>query len=417
MDDNAAKSSDFGSDGYVASLTHWHEYLQITAPDPQCGLIFVRGDFPFTPDSVLARSQHRDYAGGKGTFGLQLLQDSDSGSKFHLGGCYARGLINYRWPHMQYWLKDDDFEDGFLETCSYVDDKEVHQIVRFKTGERKRGDSQDPDAQPNTTPKRIARFRIGGKIGFGCLCSSRKKQLSRYQFDTQLLDDDTLLTCKATSDDYDRLCEVRKVETCCLSMQFHVNGSRRAMVLKPAPAPKSIQQDARLLPEWIDISSEHDIEFEANKECVLILSFALTSGSSPKQFGSTPTSENVKEILGVTNTSENCTSRMWSACWNQEHGQVNMNEMYSIARCVEYVCSVTALPVLPWTKEAASLPSVTSTPKRLVPEIDNEYMVNVDETKFDVDTRKEGIPTNLQKVDRVLILLIDIHLLIRGRAK
>ncbi|KAF7502815.1 hypothetical protein GJ744_005028 [Endocarpon pusillum] len=106
----AAKSSDFGNDGYTASLTNWHELLQLTAPDPKCGLIYIRGDFPDTSDAILARVQNQYLAGGKGAFGIQLLHDP--ADEFRLGRVATNGLINYRWPHTQYWLDSEKFNAG-----------------------------------------------------------------------------------------------------------------------------------------------------------------------------------------------------------------------------------------------------------------------------------------------------------------
>src|ERR1700694_5105524 len=79
---NPAKTIDFGADGHTASLTDWHELLQLTVPDPTCGIVFVRGGFPNTADAILARAQQPDTSGQKGTFGLEIDQ---KGSDFVLG--------------------------------------------------------------------------------------------------------------------------------------------------------------------------------------------------------------------------------------------------------------------------------------------------------------------------------------------
>jgi hypothetical protein len=61
------KSLDFGIDGYTASVTSKYELLQLTAPDDECGIVFVRGDFPDSAESILGRTQRRNQ---KGTWGL-----------------------------------------------------------------------------------------------------------------------------------------------------------------------------------------------------------------------------------------------------------------------------------------------------------------------------------------------------------
>src|ERR1700709_2358818 len=105
---NPAKSSDFGADGFTASLTDWHELLQLTCPDDTCGIVFVRGRFPNSPGAILARAQRRDDIGGKGTFGTRL-QPAELDTDLELGDRLAQGWINFPWPSTQYELKRKDY--------------------------------------------------------------------------------------------------------------------------------------------------------------------------------------------------------------------------------------------------------------------------------------------------------------------
>jgi hypothetical protein len=136
-------------------VTDWHELLQITAPDDCCGLVFVRGNHPNTPDAILARAQRRD-DGSKGTFGLKLLPNSD----FTLGERITQGMANFRWPYTQYELKrtaqDESGEDkspsGTYEMISFVKDNMVFQIVRITPGTLKW--QTDKDSTGNATPRK-----------------------------------------------------------------------------------------------------------------------------------------------------------------------------------------------------------------------------------------------------------------------
>ena len=83
-----------GSDGYIASVTNWHELLCISAPDPTCGTVHVTGPFPWRRDALLAGAQGRGQYGGKVTFGIEFLPDGNG--ELHLEGCMARGLYNHR---------------------------------------------------------------------------------------------------------------------------------------------------------------------------------------------------------------------------------------------------------------------------------------------------------------------------------
>ncbi|RFU28998.1 hypothetical protein B7463_g7345, partial [Scytalidium lignicola] len=140
--ENTARSTDFGINGVTASLTDWHELLQISAPDPNCGVVRVRGDFPDNPDALLARVQHRDHTGGKGTFGFQMLPDSD----LEHGNVWGQGLVNSRWPYMRYTLdkkeqegvakdKTDELQDASYETLCFVKNSTMYQVVRIFPGD------------------------------------------------------------------------------------------------------------------------------------------------------------------------------------------------------------------------------------------------------------------------------------------
>jgi len=113
-------------------LSDYHDLLQLTAPDDYCGIVYVRGNFQNTPDAILARAQRPDNSGLKGSFGVQIHRDSH----FELGEKQAQGLINFRWPYIQYDLKKkpgfQDGNSGTYEEISFVKDRTVFQIARIK---------------------------------------------------------------------------------------------------------------------------------------------------------------------------------------------------------------------------------------------------------------------------------------------
>lgn len=334
----AAKSSDFGSDGYTASLTNWHELLQLTAPDPQCGLISVRGDFPVSGDAILARAQNRDQAGGKGTFGIQLLQGPDS--DFQLGSLMARGLINYRWPHMQYELSGPHISSGSFETCSFVDNEVMYQIARIRwVAAGGPIDLPPADQAAPTSLKKTARFRIGGRVGFGCVCTRTKAGIPLQQYRVQQMADNMSLSCCATNP----YCQVQGGKCSYLNMRLHVNNQKRKITVSPN---YNSENDVGVR-QWVDISDEQHVDVKADEECVLILAFHLSGGVVPKFMEIAPSSEDVKKIVGVTNALGNQTGRMWRAHANKEYENFGYDDdRHCIARCVEYICSVTAIPIM-----------------------------------------------------------------------
>jgi len=130
-DSKSNKSLDFGSGSYTGSLSAWHELLQLTCPDPDYGIVFVRGDFPDNADSILARAQRRNQ---KGTFGLGLHVFGDQ--DYVLEMTPAQGYVNLRYPVTKLHLvrQSDLFgSETFASytSCSFVKDGTVYQIARI----------------------------------------------------------------------------------------------------------------------------------------------------------------------------------------------------------------------------------------------------------------------------------------------
>ncbi|MCJ1281641.1 hypothetical protein MMC26_000962 [Xylographa opegraphella] len=159
MDSFAAQTSDFGNEDYTASLTDCHEILQLTAPDPLCGLVYARGDFPGTAESMLARAQNRDDGGGKGTFGIQLLQDPCR--EYQLGNIYVHGLFNYRWPFIEYVIRIKDAHEGLLHICSFVHQKAVYQIAHVQLPAESSAETRTAPTENETRPRsKTFHFRL-----------------------------------------------------------------------------------------------------------------------------------------------------------------------------------------------------------------------------------------------------------------
>lgn len=131
-----SKSLDFGRDGVTGSVSTWHELLQMTTPDDECGVVFARGDFPDTPDSILARAQRRNQRGG---FGLEVKIDEKT--PYVLERTSAQGFINMRWPYSRFNFVRGDTERrtsrpkstvfAHQSICSFVKDKTLYQVLRI----------------------------------------------------------------------------------------------------------------------------------------------------------------------------------------------------------------------------------------------------------------------------------------------
>ena len=345
------KSLDCGSEGYTASLTNWHELLALTAPDSKCGLVYVVGRFPCTAEALLARTQNRDQAGGKGTFGIQFCPDSNG--EFSLGNPVARGLINHRWPHLQYeFICKEFFDDGYYEQCTFVNQGIVYQVTRVTPGGRRHEGSNVTQGREEL---RTCQFKIGGPIFFRCACTNSLPDSYKYLKTTKIesTDEDKMLKCKV--DFHNGSCYAESDKCCSLHMEFFVNGEKRPIELEHGQTYSEADDSMEKKTVEIDLSSIHQVDLVAGKETVLVLALSLTSGSkaqlSPKIHRSAPTSEDVKTILGVENDISrgiyNRTGNMWFL--NREvSDSLDRRELQSIARTSEYLLSVSCIYFKPF---------------------------------------------------------------------
>jgi hypothetical protein len=126
-----AKTTDLGANGYTASLSDWHQLLQITAPYSGCGLVHTRGNFPDTPDAILSRAQYE----GSGSWGFRVSPES----QIRTGAVTAQGLINFRWPFMSVELATDQQSlVGQLFMCSFVKGGTFYQIFEYSSLNQRR---------------------------------------------------------------------------------------------------------------------------------------------------------------------------------------------------------------------------------------------------------------------------------------
>ncbi|RDW66529.1 hypothetical protein BP6252_10164 [Coleophoma cylindrospora] len=321
-----AKSTDFGADGYTASLTNWHELLQITAPDDVCGLVFVRGNFPNTPDSVLARAQRRDDTGSKGTFGIRLAP-AQNDSDLELGEKTAHGLVNFRWPYSQYDLKRKDGvwdgRDGIYEEISFVRDGFVFQITRIKWGS---GTSLSDYDSSDASEKKKIKLQTGGIIQFGCPCSNG----GRSNPDNFTIKSVRGHGLSCTSERYEKR----------LKMQIVVNGKPRDINVPPRTLPNNY-----IRPTQIDLTATHDVDLTLGEPTTIITAYSLNANEDvnfdPSFF------ETLDDYLGIRTSSIHMTDRLWTGLCSTNYEASEAVEFCVIGRCVEQILCVTSMPFKP----------------------------------------------------------------------
>jgi hypothetical protein len=333
-------------------VTDWHELLQITAPDPQCGLVYVRGTFPDIPDAILARAQRVDHNGKKGTWGIQALPH-DRNSDFELGAAEAQGLINSNWPYMRYPLKlktssslgFSQLEPGIFSICSFVKDGTVFQVVRLKAG-----------TFEGQTPKPLQlSMQVGGRVRFGCPCVSDLKSSDN-------LDTYTVANKNGTSSCHSRLYQRR------LDMRIfidgkeyhfaHGNANEKASTNDPGETPSKLS-GPNPNHKYGDISVKVPLCLKTEDVTSLVVAYSLRDTPTSEESNTelkedlaedlphVSSSVKLMDILGIANKDGNL-KELWAACWTADDGDDEdgeKDELRAIARCVEQVLSLSSIPI------------------------------------------------------------------------
>ncbi|TAQ88865.1 hypothetical protein B7494_g2796 [Chlorociboria aeruginascens] len=353
-----AKSLDFGRDGYTGSLTAWHELLQITAPDPWCGLVYVRGDFPADANSILARAQRYNT---RGSWGVHV--ELDGFDRYDLGESDSSGFINLRWPCAQFFLPSDGYQNTTYTTCSFVKDSILYQIIRVVPGK-----AVTKEIHPNAK-KRTLKFRIGGKFRFGCACSNGKF--------AAIQDNETINGYDSGSDTPTKTLTCRSsLHRSSLAIRLWVD--RQQIELKQQLGRRDEHEisveDSDQLPEAVDLTERYEAELTNEEPKVLIVTFSLASTpdiESHDQFIKQEPSKSIlssmaQDYMGVADSSVNATYRMWKAAI-VESKDTSIHPM-CIGRSVEDILGVASLPM------AQRKPAEESTSGSILNEVGEQYV-------------------------------------------
>ncbi|KAK0666027.1 hypothetical protein QBC41DRAFT_157065 [Cercophora samala] len=326
----SAKTLDFGDDGFTASLSEENELLQLTRPDPTCGLIFVRGKYPDSAASILARAQarHQYDVEGNETFGTNLVLETSEtpSSSWAVNDAIRKtqGWVNFRWPYAQYELfhldpaLDVGRDVGSCDTISFVRDKTLFQIHRLRLGagtSATSNDHQDDEA--------CARFKIGGPVRFGCPCS--QSDIHR-EFDTYTITNNAnILSCR--SENYGARIE----------MSFSINGTPQHLALRnPNNSTTNV--------EWVDMTSEHEVEIRVDEPTYVVSTYAVRADDEAEHDSSLPT--DLANYLGVSRGSVNMTDRLWTSLCGANYEAIEAVEFCVVGRGVEQILGVTSIPTL-----------------------------------------------------------------------
>ena len=288
----------------------------------------MRGQFPNTPDAILARAQRRDDTGSKGTFGTRL-QRAEIDSDLELGERKAQGWVNFRWPYTQYELKRKGGEwgehTGTCEEISFIRDGTVCHLMRLRWGH---GSSMSEySSSTDSQERQTIQLKFGGFIQFGCPCSNG----STPSTDTFQLKPSssagTMFTC--SSEKYEKR----------LDMQLFVNGIEQNFSAQVG----ALGGDA-ITGKEVNTSSTYRIELSVGEPICIVSTYSLRSSREEPQAIHASCFADLQDHLGIAITSVNMSDRLWTALCSTNYEASEAVEFCVLGRCVEQILCVSSIP-------------------------------------------------------------------------
>jgi len=361
-DSKSSKSLDFGCGGYTGSLSAWHELLQLTCPDDECGVVFVRGDFPDNADSILARAQRRNQ---KGTLGLGL--HVPSGQDYVLEMTPAQGYVNLRHPVTRLNCVRQSNLFGSVTfasytSCSFVKDGTVYQIARILPSHLTSSTSSSVHSRPPRGDWKDTAINVdlGGVIRFGCACSSAHRSgvdgrsigpvVPLFHDRYRTVQDKYMLGCHSTTHRkrlemrlwIDREAQPLELHHCSSArLDHHACGLEHGHESQPG-SPESYPHEV-----W-RMHVRKELLFREDRPTVLVAAFNLVDSSEPLDRTRRDVIDYrvVQEYLGVADDSLCATYRLWTNTLNCLSGTTEKFEINTIGRAVESTMSIASVPLV-----------------------------------------------------------------------
>jgi len=335
------KTLDFGTEGTTASVTTWHELLQLTDPDPYCGIVYVRGDFPDNAESVLARAQRRNQ---KGAFGLELSFPSDDVT---LELSEAQGMINLRWPCTRFNVvrKGDELLFGSVTAatytvCSFVKNHTLYQISRIAAPARS---SSISDGNKISKPV-VCKFTIGGCMRVGCAASNGAGLAGNS---TPAKDNYTVVRPEVTRGKDNLLAFTSERHEKRVELRLWINGQQMDLQRREAKNDRISTPDDNGHPDYvneiIDLAASIELGLPDASPIVLIVAISVISSHSAIDDDPKPAiaSAEVEQFLGADNASISAPYRLWTNALDLPAESFELN---AIGRSVEQIIGVSSVP-------------------------------------------------------------------------
>jgi hypothetical protein len=344
------KSLDFGEGGFTGSLSTWHELLQMTAPDPQCGVVFVRGDFPDHPESILARAQRRNQ---KGTFGLGIGIPDDA--DWVQESTAAQGMINLRWPFTRLnWTRADkrfgSVRFASYTACSFVKDGTLYQIGRILPARLSSSVSASEHQFDEKKTQTTFDIDVGGIIRFGCpssAASRRDNDIGQTPIPAPFYDNYTVYPPESDQAAYAIAC-TSTVHQKRLEIRLWLNREPVLLSRHECESPRLRDEPhAEEFPHQVGrLHVRHEATFCEERPMVMVAAFSLVDSSSTFNAERCDVIEygDVQNYLGVSDASVQASYRLFNTLINPP-SNTEAFEVEAIGRAVESILGVASVPV------------------------------------------------------------------------
>jgi hypothetical protein len=342
------KSLDVGKDGCTASVSSWHELLQLTVPDDECGVVAIRGDFPDSAESILARAQRRNQ---KGTWGLGVRIGEDT--EYVMEQTSAQGMINLRWPCTRFNLVQKSkllgsVKFGSFTICSFIKDQTLYQVARIPP-------SNPPNSSPSVTNTSGAgslaaavklTIDVGGIIRLGCSNTNITRSDGPP---VSFCDNYTFVKPKNKKPAYalafTSQCHERRLE-----IRLWINREPIALGRHDCKIARICRTDLdgpqEYSDEVIELHALHEVSMVEDKSITCVATFTLVKTDAPERLdplAMIPSTE-VQDYLGVSDASISAPYRLWANALGQLPGP-GAFELNTIGRAVEHIMGVSSVPV------------------------------------------------------------------------
>lgn len=319
--------------------------IQLTAPaTDQCGMVFVRGNMPDDPVSILSRAQRQGFG-----FGFRVPEDVDyrwsdylPKNKNTLTNKRKRmfsGYLNHRWPVVKERILDHNGNLPLADIITAYCYNGGRMIQVSKISQANYHGLSDPKrAQESSSGGEIElKIKLGDIVRLGCCCTGcpqpgDSKLSKEYNHEKKVEEGEKRLLIS----DCDPNSQTQ------LSIQWFEDGKLQKI---GNSKPRSLGSLG-----GVDACYHSTIKIGANPKILVTIFTLQSSGDEEPGFLEFPTMERVEDWLGLPRKSPNNWTRAWDAVFPAdvcstatENHEEFKSKICLIAHTTEYILSVSSV--------------------------------------------------------------------------